>query len=220
MWFELFVCTLWIYCTVCCIAKILDSTVKIILTLRGEDITLAATSDRSLHVYDMNVGERLRLVKDVHSRAAHAICQNEVLHMRYARMRYFSCLSFMELSNVLNLFFLFLLFFFLKRKFWVEGEGFRSKSCNWSFALVLHTLVQGTPFVTHGQLAYDLFLTTSVTDGIKLWDLRSSRWVAYCKSVFTKTHGCRVVGSCMRVSPHCSRKVPKWIITLHFQLPQ
>lgn len=32
-------------------------------------------------------------------------------------------------------------------------------------------------FVSHPPSAYDLFLTAAVTDGIKLWDLRTNRCV-------------------------------------------
>ncbi|PFX32770.1 WD repeat-containing protein 27 [Stylophora pistillata] len=43
----------------------------------------------------------------------------------------------------------------------------------------VHTICQneGSMFVSHPPNAYDLFLTAAVTDGIKLWDLRTNRCV-------------------------------------------
>ena len=38
-------------------------------------------------------------------------------------------------------------------------------------------MTQGSMFVSHPPSAYDLFLTAAVTDGIKLWDLRTNRCV-------------------------------------------
>ncbi|XP_058953759.2 WD repeat-containing protein 27 [Pocillopora verrucosa] len=42
-----------------------------------------------------------------------------------------------------------------------------------------HTICQneGSMFVSHPPNAYDLFLTAAVTDGIKLWDLRTNRCI-------------------------------------------
>lgn len=37
-------------------------------------------------------------------------------------------------------------------------------------------LLQGSKFVSHPPNVYDLFLTAAVSDGIKLWDMRTSRW--------------------------------------------
>ena len=42
------------------------------------DIVLAACSDKSVAVFDMNVGKVVRRMKDVHTRNVHSICQNQV----------------------------------------------------------------------------------------------------------------------------------------------
>ena len=42
------------------------------------DIVLCACSNKCVEVYDMNVGTRIRLMTDTHSRPVHAVCQNEV----------------------------------------------------------------------------------------------------------------------------------------------
>ncbi|XP_065056903.1 WD repeat-containing protein 27-like [Rhopilema esculentum] len=75
-------------------------------------IVLAACSDKSVAVFDMNTGTVARRMKNAHTRNVHTICQN-----------------------------------------------------------------QGSPYVTHPSEAYDLFLTSAATDGIKLWDLRADRCV-------------------------------------------
>jgi hypothetical protein len=36
-------------------------------------------------------------------------------------------------------------------------------------------LNSGSAFVTHPPAAYDLFLTTAVSDGANMWDLRAER---------------------------------------------
>eukprot|EP00794_Sanderia_malayensis_P020041 gene20041-22008_t len=76
------------------------------------NIVLAACSDKSIAVFDMNIGKVARTMKDAHTRVVHTICQN-----------------------------------------------------------------QGSPYVSHPSEAYDLFLTSAPTDGIKLWDLRADRCV-------------------------------------------
>ncbi len=42
------------------------------------DIVLAACSDKSVAVFDMNVGKVVRTMKDAHTRNVHTICQNQV----------------------------------------------------------------------------------------------------------------------------------------------
>ena len=42
------------------------------------DICLAAGSDRTLQVFDMNAARRVRLMADVHTRPVHHIAQNHV----------------------------------------------------------------------------------------------------------------------------------------------
>ena len=48
------------------------------LTMTFLDIVLCAGSDKSLEVFDMNVGQSVRVTPDAHTRPVHAICQNEV----------------------------------------------------------------------------------------------------------------------------------------------
>lgn len=46
-----------------------------------------------------------------------------------------------------------------------------------TFARVVRLLYQGSQYVSISNAVYDLFLTSAVTDGLKLWDLRSNRFV-------------------------------------------
>ncbi|XP_061692752.1 WD repeat-containing protein 27 isoform X3 [Syngnathoides biaculeatus] len=73
-------------------------------------IVVACASDRSIQVFDMNKGEVIAELPDVHSRAVHSITQNK-----------------------------------------------------------------GSMFSTQAPESYNLFLTSAVTDGVKLWDLRTLR---------------------------------------------
>jgi len=38
--------------------------------------------------------------------------------------------------------------------------------------------MQGSQYVSNSNAVYDLFLTSAVTDGLKLWDLRSNRFIS------------------------------------------
>lgn len=49
-------------------------------SLISQDIVLCAGSDRSLEVFDMNVGRRLLIIEDVHARNAYCVKLNEVLN--------------------------------------------------------------------------------------------------------------------------------------------
>ena len=49
-----------------------------ILDPKAVDLALCSGSDKSLEVFDLNVGRSVRLVPEVHSRAPHVICQNQV----------------------------------------------------------------------------------------------------------------------------------------------
>ena len=42
-------------------------------------------------------------------------------------------------------------------------------------SLLTKDFFQGSAYVTHPSEAYDLFLTSAIADGIKLWDLRTDR---------------------------------------------
>jgi len=37
---------------------------------------------------------------------------------------------------------------------------------------------QGSQYASNSNSAYDLFLTSAITDGLKLWDLRSNRFIS------------------------------------------
>ncbi len=39
-------------------------------------------------------------------------------------------------------------------------------------------LSQGSKYITHASESYDLFLTSAVMEGIKLWDLRTNRYIS------------------------------------------
>ncbi|KAL5463789.1 hypothetical protein EMCRGX_G032723 [Ephydatia muelleri] len=79
-------------------------------------IALIAGSNKTLEVHDLNVGQCVCAIEDVHSRPVNCIAQNK-----------------------------------------------------------------GSRYVTHPPHGYDLFLTSAVADGVKLWDLRTRR----CVSRFT-----------------------------------
>uniref|UniRef100_A0A4W4F1W5 Uncharacterized protein n=1 Tax=Electrophorus electricus TaxID=8005 RepID=A0A4W4F1W5_ELEEL len=67
----------------------------------------------------------------------------------------------------------------------------------------VHHLCQnkGSMFSTKDQDSYNLFLSSAVTDGIKLWDLRTTRCVRRYESHLNRRHCCTVA-----VSP-CGRYV-------------
>ena len=45
-----------------------------------EDIVLVGGSNKSVEVFDMNVGSSIRTLPDAHNRAVHCIYQNNVCH--------------------------------------------------------------------------------------------------------------------------------------------
>jgi hypothetical protein len=49
-----------------------------VLNTNPLDITLCCGSNKSIEVFDMNVGRSIRVVMNAHSRPVHAICQNQV----------------------------------------------------------------------------------------------------------------------------------------------
>ena len=57
------------------------------------DIALAAGSDKTVHVFDINAGRCVRVMTDVHTRAVHHIAQNQVtincflFHSSFVRVR-------------------------------------------------------------------------------------------------------------------------------------
>lgn len=42
------------------------------------DIVLCCGSNKSIEVFDMNVGRSVRVIMDAHTRPVHTICQNQV----------------------------------------------------------------------------------------------------------------------------------------------
>ncbi|XP_061083570.1 WD repeat-containing protein 27 [Conger conger] len=88
-------------------------------------IVLAAGVDRSVEVFDMNVGHVCAEIPDAHTRAVHHITQN-----------------------------------------------------------------QGSVFSTQAPDLYNLFLTGAVTDGLKLWDLRTLRCVRRYEGHANRCHPC------------------------------
>ncbi|XP_033101043.1 WD repeat-containing protein 27-like [Anneissia japonica] len=88
-------------------------------------IILCAGSDKSLEVFDMNVGKSVRVTNNAHERTVHVVKQN-----------------------------------------------------------------QGSAYVTHPSSAYDLFATAAITDGIKIWDLRTNRCVKRFEGHQNRVHPC------------------------------
>ncbi|KAL6040898.1 hypothetical protein STEG23_037874, partial [Scotinomys teguina] len=93
-------------------------------------IILTAGRDRTMEVFDLNVGCSAAVLADVHSRPAHQICQNK-----------------------------------------------------------------GSSFTTQQSLAYNLFLTTAVGDGVRLWDLRTLRCVRRFEGHPNRSYPCRIAFS-------------------------
>ncbi|XP_053316236.1 WD repeat-containing protein 27 [Spea bombifrons] len=90
-------------------------------------IVLSAGSDRTLEIFDLNVGSSVAVIPDVHSRAVHQICQNK-----------------------------------------------------------------GSAFSTQQPEAYNLFVTTAVGDGLKLWDIRNLRCVRRFEGHINRCQPCGV----------------------------
>ena len=55
-----------------------DFNVIIELFLTLSDLVLVGCSNKTLHIYDMNVGKCVRVFSDVHVRQPHIITQNKV----------------------------------------------------------------------------------------------------------------------------------------------
>ncbi|XP_031435429.1 WD repeat-containing protein 27 isoform X2 [Clupea harengus] len=88
-------------------------------------IVLSCGADRSIQVFDLNVGSVAMEIPESHSRAAHHITQNK-----------------------------------------------------------------GSMYSAQAQDSYNLFLTSAITDGIKLWDLRTSRCVRKYEGHVNRCHQC------------------------------
>ncbi|XP_048126492.1 WD repeat-containing protein 27 isoform X2 [Alosa alosa] len=88
-------------------------------------IVLSCGADRSIQVFDLNVGSVAMEIPESHSRAAHHITQNK-----------------------------------------------------------------GSMYCSQSQDSYNLFLTSAITDGMKLWDLRTSRCVRKYEGHVNRCHQC------------------------------
>ncbi|XP_062376051.1 WD repeat-containing protein 27 isoform X2 [Sardina pilchardus] len=88
-------------------------------------IVLSCGADRSIQVFDLNVGSVAMEIPESHSRAAHHITQNK-----------------------------------------------------------------GSTYCSQSQDAYNLFVTSAITDGMKLWDLRTSRCVRKYEGHVNRCHQC------------------------------
>ena len=68
------------YCVLKLFSKSIPRGANVIFFLNAIhlDIVLAACSDKSLAVFDMNYGKIVRRMQDVHGRIVHTICQNQV----------------------------------------------------------------------------------------------------------------------------------------------
>ncbi|XP_076142603.1 WD repeat-containing protein 27 [Alosa pseudoharengus] len=88
-------------------------------------IVLSCGADRSIQVFDLNVGSVAIEIPESHSRAAHHITQNK-----------------------------------------------------------------GSMYCSQSQDSYNLFLTSAITDGMKLWDLRTSRCVRKYEGHVNRCHQC------------------------------
>ncbi|XP_040614205.1 WD repeat-containing protein 27 isoform X1 [Mesocricetus auratus] len=93
-------------------------------------LILTAGRDRSVEVFDLNVGHSAAVIAEVHSRPAHQICQNK-----------------------------------------------------------------GSSFTTQPSVAYNLFLTTAVGDGVRLWDLRTLGCVRRFEGHPNRSYPCGVAFS-------------------------
>jgi len=61
---------------------------------------------------------------------------------------------------------------------------------------------KGSQYVSNSNDVYDLFLTSAVTDGLKLWDLRSNRFVSL--SLFR-----------MVIDYYCQKNISNYVDLLH-----
>lgn len=93
-------------------------------------IVLAAGTDRTIQVFDMNQGCMVTQIPDAHCRAVHHLTQNK-----------------------------------------------------------------GSPFCTQALESYNLFLSSAITDGLKLWDLRTARCVRRYDNHVNRCHHCTAVFS-------------------------
>ncbi|XP_064411971.1 WD repeat-containing protein 27 [Latimeria chalumnae] len=82
----------------------------------------------------------------------------------------------------------------------------------------VHQICQnkGSPFSTQPSEAYNLFLTTAVGDGIKLWDLRSLRCVRRYEGHVNRCHPCGIaISPCGRFIATGSEDKSAYIYGLH-----
>ncbi|KAK1905760.1 WD repeat-containing protein 27 [Dissostichus eleginoides] len=146
-------------------------------------IVLACGSDRSIQVFDMNRGCFAAAIPDAHSRSIHCITQNK-------RCLFFVtpaivCHTLWKASSVL-----FQLGYCINdgSSAWVpEGLWVLFVVPRWT---ELWELQHGSMFSTQAPDSYNLFLTSAVTDGVKMWDLRSLRCVRRYENHLNRCHPC------------------------------
>ncbi|XP_017949681.1 WD repeat-containing protein 27 isoform X2 [Xenopus tropicalis] len=90
-------------------------------------LVLAVGSNRTLEIFDLNLNRSVAVIRDVHPRAAHQICQNK-----------------------------------------------------------------GSAFTTQASEAYNLFVTTAIGDGLKLWDMRTLRCVRRFEGHINRSQPCGI----------------------------
>lgn len=66
------------------------------------DLVLCAGSDKSLEVFDMNVGQTVRTIPNVHSRVAHVVKQNEVCLNKYFELQQNGCTVIYSSTDIKN----------------------------------------------------------------------------------------------------------------------
>lgn len=132
-------------------------------SLPYSDLVLSCGTNRSIEIFDVAVGKSVSIIDDVHTRPGTLF----VKHFFFLFRHYFFLLLY---DNCCNCFFTVISF---------------SHSCSLSVTppltlayFAVHTICmnQSTPYVTHQQESYDLFLTASTDSSLKLWDLRTQRY--------------------------------------------
>ncbi|XP_067119578.1 WD repeat-containing protein 27-like [Centruroides vittatus] len=54
------------------------------------------------------------------------------------------------------------------------------------------SLNQGSPYVNQSSIMYDIYATAALTDGIKLWDLRTNQCIRYFKEHPNRYYACNI----------------------------
>ncbi|GAB5572062.1 WD repeat-containing protein 27 isoform X14 [Prionailurus iriomotensis] len=118
------------------------------------DLVLTAGRDKTVEVFDLNAGRSAAVIAEAHSRPVHQICQNKIS-------------GGWMLSRTLPVS--------------VLSPQAKTAPCPPSRGFPLPQLAsprrvpEGSSFTTQQYQVYNLFATTAIGDGIKLWDLRTLR---------------------------------------------